>query len=331
MIHKLDVKEDVMFLADPALEGRVPGSEGSRIAREYIINTFQRHGLKPLFDDKRSFTQEFGCMSGHGRALVDGERARGANVGAIVEGNLPGYVLVGAHYDHLPNSPGADDNAAAVAQLLAVARHFAQRAPVVGRGLLFLAFDCEEPPNFLQPSMGSVYFTEHCPVPLDEIQVAIVLDLTGHRVPKPRLEDFVFAIGMEHAPAAIEAVLEASRGVRGIHVFPTSNDRVGDMSDHHAFRIRGRPFVFLSCGRTEHYHSSTDTIEHLDLPKAGAIAAFLAGLVAACADGREFVFDPGRGRKAMKEAEAAALSGLLGRPVGVADVDVLVGELSRGL
>ncbi|MEX2683299.1 MAG: M28 family peptidase [Candidatus Sigynarchaeota archaeon] len=321
MTFDFDISEHVTFLASPALEGRAPGSDGSRVAREYITNTFRGCGLTPLFDGKRSFTQDID---------VDG-KVHGVNVGGIIEGKKPGYILVGAHYDHFSFSPGADDNAAAVAQVLVVAEYFGRHPLPNSQGMLFLAFDCEEPPHFHQPSMGSRFFVEHCPVPLDEIQVAIVLDLTGHLVPKPRLEHCLFAIGMEHATATIDAVLKAAKDARGIQVFPASNNRVGDMSDHHAFRINKRPFIFLSCGRTEHYHTRTDTIENLNLPKANAIASFLANLVETCADGNEFEFNPEQGQKFMEEAEAAALSRLLGRHVTVPEVDGLVDELSRGL
>nr|MDO8083197.1 M28 family peptidase [Candidatus Sigynarchaeum springense] len=319
MTSDFDVREHVTFLADPALQGRVPGSDGSRVAREYIINTFRKCGLVPLFDGKQSFTQEI---------HVDGE-IHGVNAGGIIEGKRPGYVLVGAHYDHFSFSPGADDNAAAVAQVLAVAEHFDRHPLPNGRSILFLAFDCEEPPHFHQASMGSTFFAENCPVPLDEIQVAIILDLTGHRVPVPGLEDCLFAIGTEYATAAHDAVIEAAGGKREIRIFCTSNDRVGDMSDHHVFHLYGRPFIFLSCGRNQHYHQSTDSIENLDLPKAAAIASFLASLMATCADDREFSIDMcGR---TFREKEAAGLSRLLGRQVGISEAESIIQSLRSKL
>jgi hypothetical protein len=338
MTTNFDITGHVAYLASPALKGRVPLSPGSKAAREYIVGAFRKCGLKPLFDGRSSYMQEID---------VGGE-IHGTNAGGIAEGRKPGYVLVGAHYDHFAHSPGADDNAAAVAQVLAVAEHLSQHSPLDGRSILFLAFDCEEPPHFHGDSMGSTFFAEHCPVPLDEIQVAIVLDLTGHRVPKPGLEDCVFATGTEYAAAAYDAVTEAAAASRGIRVFCTSNDRVGDMSDHHAFRVNHRPFIFLSCGRTKHYHQPTDTVENLDLPKAAAIASFLARLVAACADGREFDPDKGdeddgyrrefgndgdddTGRSDFKEKEAAGLSRLLGRRVSVAEAEGIIQALSRGL
>jgi len=167
-------------------------------------------------------------------------------------------------------------------------------------------------------------------VPLDEIQVAIILDLTGHSISKPGMEDCVFAIGTEQATTAYNAVIEAESGARGIRIFPMSNDRVGgNMSDYHAFFINQRPYIFLTCGHGDHYHDSTDTIEQLDMPKVTRIASFLASLVATCADGREFSIDACGGT--FREKEAAGLSRLLGESVRVDEAEHIIQALRRDL
>ena len=63
------------------------------------------------------------------------------------------YYVVGAHYDTVPTTPGADDNASAVAVMLELARRLPEtklRAPV-----LFAAFTLEEPPAFMTRHQGS--------------------------------------------------------------------------------------------------------------------------------------------------------------------------------
>jgi hypothetical protein len=70
------------------------------------------------------------------------------------------YYVVGAHYDTVPGTPGADDNASAVAVLLELARRVQQRrlkAPV-----LFAAFTLEEPPAHLTGHQGSRIFVRNC-------------------------------------------------------------------------------------------------------------------------------------------------------------------------
>jgi hypothetical protein len=62
-------------------------------------------------------------------------------------------IVVGAHYDTAPGTPGADDNASAVAVLLELIR-FVKDAPSK-RSLRCVFFDCEEPPHFGSQAMGS--------------------------------------------------------------------------------------------------------------------------------------------------------------------------------
>ena len=63
-------------------------------------------------------------------------------------------LLIGAHYDSVPGSPGADDNASALAALLAVARSLSQHSPRLP--IVFVAFNREE-----EGMLGSKLFAEH--------------------------------------------------------------------------------------------------------------------------------------------------------------------------
>jgi hypothetical protein len=70
------------------------------------------------------------------------------------------YYVVGAHYDTVPGTPGADDNASAVAVMLELAQrlsHERLKAPV-----LFAAFTLEEPPAYLTGHQGSRKFVSNC-------------------------------------------------------------------------------------------------------------------------------------------------------------------------
>jgi hypothetical protein len=63
------------------------------------------------------------------------------------------------------------------------------------------------------------------------------------------------------------------------------------MSDHYAFRVAGRPFLFLSCGWWKHYHRPTDTFERLNLDKMQGVADWLVQLVRHL-DGRTVRMNP---------------------------------------
>ncbi|HZQ45837.1 MAG TPA: M28 family peptidase, partial [Verrucomicrobiae bacterium] len=65
------------------------------------------------------------------------------NVVALPREQVSGEItLVGAHYDSVPGTPGADDNGSAVAALLGCAEALARIVP--GAAVGFVAFNCEE-------------------------------------------------------------------------------------------------------------------------------------------------------------------------------------------
>ena len=64
-----------------------------------------------------------------------------------------GYYILGAHFDTVAGTPGADDNASGVAVLLETARLAGSLSPP--RPWAFIGFTTEEPPAFATPSMGS--------------------------------------------------------------------------------------------------------------------------------------------------------------------------------
>ena len=127
--------------------------------------------------------------------------------------------------------PGADDNAAAVATLLGVAESLL--GPERSRPVVFAFFDAEEPPNFLQPTMGSIRFYEDQRT--GPVHAAIILDLVGHDVPVPGLEDLLFITGVESDPG-LEMAIRQSEPESGLHIVPTLNSYIGDLSDQHVFR-----------------------------------------------------------------------------------------------
>ncbi|HXY34452.1 MAG TPA: M28 family peptidase, partial [Planctomycetaceae bacterium] len=69
-------------------------------------------------------------------------------------------VILGAHYDTVWSTPGADDNASAVAVLIEAARLLCRTA--FRRTVRFVAFTCEEPPHFNIGTMGSQVYARAC-------------------------------------------------------------------------------------------------------------------------------------------------------------------------
>jgi len=109
------------------------------------------------------------------------------------------------------------------------------------------------------------------------MHAAIVLDLVGHALPVPGIEDVVFVTGMESDPA-LERTITSLPPCACLRLVTALNRYVGDISDHHAFRLGQVPYLFFSCGRWEHYHAPSDTPERLDWRKTAAVADLVEAL-----------------------------------------------------
>lgn len=238
------------------------GTKGHEAARAHLLERLESLGLEGY--PASAFESPYSIG-----------RLEAVNVIARLPGRDAGLapVLLAAHYDTCGPFPGADDNAAAVAILLSVVESL--RRCRLDRSVLFAFFDTEEPPFYLTSDMGSVrFYTEQRPEP---IHCAIVMDLCGHDVPVQGLENLLFITGMESDPE-LGGVLRACEPTSALRTVPTLNRYIGDLSDHHIFRINRRPYLFLSCGRWAHYHQPTDTPEKLNYEKMAAIADYLVAL-----------------------------------------------------
>lgn len=265
------LRKHVEFLCSRPCAGREAGSPEGRAARDYIVHELNNAGWATTIQPVP------GC--------------RGANVIATPAGRDPSgpLVLVAAHYDHIGRAMGedaywgADDNAAAVAIVLELAR---QLGSAPERDVMLVAFDGEEPPHFLTDEMGSIRFCAQPPVALDDIAVAIVLDLVGHPVgpadAPASVRHSLFVLGAEKTDGLDEATRAAAATTAGLCPRPLDLDVVPPLSDYEPFRRAGVPVLFLTGGRWRHYHELTDTPEKLDYAKIAATASYAANLSAAC-------------------------------------------------
>jgi hypothetical protein len=87
-------------------------------------------------------------------------------------------IVVGAHYDSAPGTPGADDNATGVAVALEVARAFSTQAPT--RTVRFVFFTNEEPPYFETDAMGSEVYAKAASARGDEVEAMLALETMGY-------------------------------------------------------------------------------------------------------------------------------------------------------
>ncbi len=286
------LETDVRQLTDPAWDGRLRGEPGNDAARGYVISRLADAGLEPLFDG--SWEQP----------TFDGDERYGTNAGALYRSadEDAGWIVLVAHYDHLGDGHlGADDNASSVAILLALGDALGRARPQLSRHVALVFPDSEEPPDIRTERMGSSWFWSHPPLPLDDLHLALVLDLMGGTAPDwaqaQGLGGDLYVLGAE----ASEGLADLCRGVTpepGMEVVPTSVASIEIMpyvtwkryarSDYHGLREQGgRPFVFLTTGRTDLYHTTDDTWDRLDFERMGRNTRFIARLVVHAAEGAE--------------------------------------------
>ena len=266
------MKELVEALCSDECAGRAPGTKGGVAARRIVVDALRDAGLDP-------FAQEV-------------PEARGANVLATIPGDIDRWVMVAAHYDHLGVMGGevyrgADDNAAAVAILVEVARGLAAKRPD-GRGVIVAAFDAEEPPHFMTGSMGSEHFARHPAIELGKIDMMACMDLVGHALGSDGLpsavRDTVFALGAERSVGTDRIVAGLEKDEPGVVVRRVDAEVIPPLSDYAAFWHRRRPFLLLTNARSRVYHTPQDVPELLAYPKMAATARWLERFVrASCA------------------------------------------------
>ncbi|MGH7499640.1 MAG: M28 family peptidase, partial [Gemmatimonadales bacterium] len=180
--------DDIKFLSDDRLAGRMTGAPGADTAAAYLARRFRQVGLQPAAGGWfQSFNIAKNAPAAQ-RAHVAG--ARGNNVIGILPGRDPVLrneaVIVGAHYDHLglggfgsldPDSTGkvhngADDNASGSAMLIQIAARLAVAPPA--RTVIFIAFSGEE-----LGLLGSSYYVQEPIYPLSTTEAMINLDMVG--------------------------------------------------------------------------------------------------------------------------------------------------------
>lgn len=227
-------EEHLRTFCDPAQGGRLTGTPGAEAAAEYLERQFQKIGLK-------AHRQEFDFRE-------DDRKGVSRNILVVVPGQTDEHVIVGAHYDAVKGSPGADDNASGAAMLLELAREF--NATPCRRTILFIAFSGEE-----IGLLGSHAYLAYPRIPLSKTVAMINLDMVG-RLATGKL----IAMGSASGDTFERTLQEANTDALDIHF---ANNDLG-RSDHVAFYMKDIPSVHFFTGAHPEYHSPGDTIDRLD-------------------------------------------------------------------
>jgi hypothetical protein len=202
-------------------------------------------------------------------------------------------VVVGAHYDSVIGSPGANDNATGVAAVIELSRLLAERElPPTVR---FVFFVNEEPPFYLTGEMGSRHYAERARERGDRIVAMLALETIGYYSDEegsqqypfpfhlfyPSRGDFLGFVGNLSSRTLVRRALRcfrchASLPAEGLAA-PGWMAGVG-WSDHWSFWQQGYPGVMVTdtaLFRYEAYHSAQDTPDRI---RYGHLARAVAGL-----------------------------------------------------
>jgi hypothetical protein len=271
---RTELKSDVQRLAGEIGERNMAHYGQLNAATDFIEDSFSRAGLHPRRDSYE----------------VRGEACH--NIEAEIPGTRPDVVLIGAHYDSVFGSPGANDNGSGVAALLALARRFAGKP--AQQTLRFVAFVNEEPPYFLTEQMGSFVYAGRCKARGDRISAMISLETIGYfsdaphsqtysspglGVFYPTVGNFIGFVSNVHSRALLRRSIALFRKHAKIPsegaALPSFVPGVS-WSDQWAFWQHGYPGIMITDTapfRYPHYHSATDTPDKLDYDRFALVVS----------------------------------------------------------
>jgi len=293
---------------------------GSHAAAAPLADALRRHvhALAGAIGERNVFRPEAlaaaedyiaGAWRDQGRAVgLQRYTTRGvdcANVEVALRGTArPNEIIVvGAHYDSVDGSPGADDNASAVAVLLELARMLGTRT--LARTVKLVAFVNEEPPFFFWGEMGSGVYAKAARARSDDIRLMCSLEMLGCFSDAPGSQSYPPLLGRFYPDrgnfVAFVSNLRSRRALKAaVAAFRASSDFPCESaalpawipgvawSDQLSFWRAGYPAIMVTdtaFHRYAYYHTAFDTPEKLDYARMAQVAEGLAGALARLADG----------------------------------------------
>lgn len=190
-------------------------------------------------------------------------------------------IIIGAHYDSVDGSPGANDNGSGVAATLELARAFTRFQ--TRRTVRFVFFANEEPPFFNTDKMGSYVYAHRARQQGDKIKLAIILETIGYYTDAPGSQlyprflkfmypdrgNFVAFVSNLGSRAALHQIVKL---FRKNSAFPAHRIAAPAfvpgiaLSDHSAFWLHGYHAIMVTdtaLYRYPFYHSNKDTPDKL--------------------------------------------------------------------
>lgn len=213
-------------------------------------------------------------------------------------------VVLGAHYDSVRGSPGANDNASGVAALIELARLLKDTGP--GRRLRLVAFANEEPPFFTTGEMGSQVHARQARERGERVSAMLALETLGYYSDQPESQQYPFPLGLIYPGTgnfvgfvgnlgSASLVRRCVELFRAAAAFPSEGGALPGAipgvgwSDHWSFWQEGYEAVMVTdtaLYRYPWYHLPGDTPERVDYGRLARVTHGLAVVAAGLAGAR---------------------------------------------
>jgi Peptidase family M28 len=280
------LSQHVKYLSVTIGERNIYRAGSLQAATDYLRNNLVQAGY--------AVTDQTYNVQGHAVSNLEADLAgREGDAGAVV---------VGAHYDSVAGTVGADDNASGVAATLELARML-QRSRL-RRTIRFVLFVNEEPPYFQTEQMGSFVYARQLRRDGVPVSAMVSLEMLGFYSDLPGSQKYPALlgrfypsrgnfIGLVGNSESRNLVRRATRRFRESSQFPSegvaapaSLPGVG-WSDQWSFWQQGYPAIMITdtaLFRYPYYHTPLDTLDKVDFEKMARVVEGVRNVVASLAD-----------------------------------------------
>ncbi|WP_042240310.1 M20/M25/M40 family metallo-hydrolase [Jejuia pallidilutea] len=299
-VAPVTIQDDVVFLSADSLEGRQAGTDGERIAANYIANRFENLGLEQKGTSGYFQTFSFKPKTNPHQTVTytvkDGDSTiTGTNVLAYLNNNAENTIVIGAHYDHLGYGAegslhrgekaihnGADDNASGVAVMLNLAEKL--KGKNTNNNYLFMAFSGEE-----MGLLGSNYFVKNPTIDTKKVNYMINMDMVG----RLKADSTLAVYGVGTSPILKQTLKAHNNSFKLI----VKESGIGP-SDHTSFYNADIPVLHFFTGQHEDYHKPSDDFDKLNYQGMQTISNYIFEVISDLDDNGKLPF-----RKTKNESE----------------------------
>jgi len=236
-------------------------------AKEYIQSVLISNGYE-------IWEQTFRCYQKEVSNIIVERKAEGKDV-----------IVIGAHYDTVPGTPGADDNASSVSGVLELSRLLKEATPK--KTICLALFVNEEPPCFGSSNMGSMVYAKYLRDKKIEVLVMVSLEMIGYFSEEeiqdypipimsllyPKKANYIGVVGNFRSRRYVSLFKKGIKKYSNINSYSlTAPEFFGgiNLSDNYSFWYYEFPAIMItdtSFFRNKHYHQESDTIDTLDFNK----------------------------------------------------------------